>query len=55
MKNRLAAARFAQQATGVAAAVGRAARIRKPVLLKTASLTRLGLEAAPGDTYQLQV
>jgi len=42
VKNRLAATRFAQQPTGAIVAVGWAARIRNPVLLKTASRTRRG-------------
>jgi hypothetical protein len=45
VKNTLAAARSAQPAIGVRAAVGWAARIRNPVLLKTASLTRFSLSA----------
>jgi len=40
VKKRLAATRSAQRTTGAVAAVGWAARIRNPVLLKTASRTR---------------
>jgi hypothetical protein len=42
VQKKLAAVFSAQQATRVAAAEGWAARIRKPVLLKTASSTRQG-------------
>jgi len=52
-KNTLAAIRFAQRETIVVAAAGWAARIRKPVLLKTASPTRQGVWAAPGDSHQV--
>ena len=57
-KNTLAAIRFAQRETIVVAAAGWAARIRKPVLLKTASccparslgalaaLTKVSIDAA---------
>ena len=49
VKNRLAATLFAQQATGMIVAVGWAARIRNPVLLKTASRTRSAFWPDTGD------
>lgn len=49
VKNRLTATRFAQQPTGAIVAVGWAARIRNPVLLKTASPVRSAVWPQAGD------